>query len=104
MLPKSLSLLRYFITKVPWLSAKLRNVYRKIVHSAIERKGSRFHRVLKYTGICVRFSIHRNTLPYFFIVFHRRSGMSGSSLSFKRTGLLGCLLGTLIRQRRSPEF
>lgn len=67
MLPKSLSLLRYFITKVPWLSAKLRNVNRKIVHSAIERKGIRFHRVLKYTGVCVRFSIHRrNTLPFLY--------------------------------------
>lgn len=40
---------------------------------------------------------------HFFIVFHRRSGMSSSYLSFKRTDLLGCLLGTLIRQRRSPE-
>ena len=40
------------------------------------------------------------TLSQYIAIFHRRSG---SSLSFKRTDLLGCLLGTLIRQRRSPE-
>lgn len=49
------SLYHYYaiITKVPWLSARLRNINRKIVHSAIKRKEVRFHGVLKYTGACV---------------------------------------------------
>lgn len=77
----------------------------------------------KHTGtyaFCVRFCFvlffftrRRNTLPltsylFFFFFFHRRSGLSGSfSVGFfKRTDFcfcLGCLLGTSIRQRRSPE-
>lgn len=76
----------------------------KLFHSAIERKGIWFHSSVKIQGrVCTIFYIpSKHTLPYLLIVFHR-SGMSGSSLLFKRTGLLGCMLGTLIRQRRSPE-
>lgn len=62
------------------MSAKLRNVNRKIVHSAIKRRDIRFHRVLKHTdvSVCVcvyvsmQFSTYRrNTLRFrFLIIFH----------------------------------
>lgn len=86
------------------MSAKLRNVNRKIVHSASERKGIRFHRVLKHTDVsvvyvyvcvCLRFSTNRrNTLRFrFLIIFHfsEKWLVWLISFTFKRTGLLGCL-------------
>lgn len=65
------SLYRYYaiITKVPWLSAKLRNVNREIVHDAIEKEGTRFHGVLKHTGAYVGRSFTRRCAHRrFFIV------------------------------------
>lgn len=44
-----------------------------------------------YDSVSLSFSISEKSLVWLI------------SFTFKRTGLLGCLLGTLIRQRRSPE-
>lgn len=73
------------------MSAKLRNVNRKIVHSAIERKGFRFHRVLKHTdvSVCVcmyvsaifYISSQHIAIPFPSYFTFRKSGLSGSSLS-----------------------
>lgn len=101
------------------MSAKLRNVNRKIVHSAIERKGIRFRQSVNthgcvglcmsvYVCVCVSaifyISSQHTAIPFpYHLSISEKWLVWLISLTFKRTDLLGCLLGTIIRQRRSPE-